>query len=782
MFQVSEDFKNAIKKDGRKIVIKILSGENEISEDIISVVATSRSCSTDYFEIGGIVSSYIEVEMYEPEVELKNAEIKVTADVRLGDGMYETCPIGIYKVQRPENDDGIIRFIAYDCIYSNMSGNYISDLEYPIDAKYVIEEIAQKTGTEIDISNLQDGILLEKREESIEQIIDSEGNIEKRATYVNPLDGYTCMAALGYIAMLYGCFVHTDKNGKVVFSKYKEIDYVVDIDRYYDDLVASDKFTPEAILCQTFNEQLISGNGNANIQTENVLMTQKRLDDIYEQIKGFEFSPASFSFYGDPSLDPGDIITVSDKRGNAIKVPIMAITQEYDGGLLTRVQSFGGIGSEAETISPTVQKIDQMRMDLLNVKELVGEKASFEFVRAIKASIDELIASKITAEKIDVDDLSAISANLGTVTAGIVRSKNYAVGIAPFISDGLLIDLDKGRILAKNFAINEDGDIYIVGSVNTTSLKVKETIDFYRDDSNKIFQISLMSNKLHIGSENQDEKYATSAINHGDFEVTGNANFDKDCAVNGSISAAKNIFEGSLPLSEKYLEKTGGTLTGDLNLSKGAFKIGGVQAYDRLVSDLDFSYFWRATLNGNLCPYTGKSIAGIESAGVVNIGNTSAYINNLYYSGTLSKQSDRRFKDDLGELPESEAVMLLQGSKPKKFTYKSDSKKTVQYGAYAQDVRDLLKTSGIGHTALLGIDLDGGDGERTNDLDCLEEKVRYSLDYEQYIPPIIVGWKKHERQISEQNELIAQIQAEIKNIKEENEQLKALIRKLEGAD
>lgn len=776
MYQVSDDFKSVIAKDGRKIVIKVLTGETEISGDIISVIATSRSCSTDYFEIGGVVSSYVEIEMYDPGIDLKNAEIKVSADVRLSDSSYENCPIGAYKVQRPENDDGIIRFTAYDCIYSNMTGVYTSDLEYPIEAKSVIEEIAQKTGTEIDISNLPDGIILDKRTQSVEKIVDEEGNVEAITTYVNPLDGYTYMSALGYIAMLYGCFARADKTGKVVFSKYKEIDYTVGVDRYYDDLVAGDEFTPEAILCETEDTQLISGDGNVNVRSENFLMTQDRLDAIYEQIKDLTFTPASFSFYGDPSLDPGDIIIVSDKRGNDIKVPIMSIVQEYDGGLLTRIQSFGGIESDGEIISPTDQKIDQIRTDLLNVKELVGEKASFEFVRALKATIDNLIAKKITAEDIAVDALSAISADLGTVTAGTIRSKDYAVGIAPFSSKGISIVLDgNGRIISPNFSIDEDGNIYIVGSVDATSFRVKENIDFYLDNSSDGTQISYYSNQLHLGVKNESGEDKGSTINHGYLGVTGDMNVDKDMSVGGGLAVGGSVYEDNTPLSEKYLAKSGGTITGNLNLSKGGLKMGGVQVYDRLISDTDFTYFWRATLNGNLCPYTGKTIAGTASAGAVNVGNTEAYINNLYYSGTLSKESDRRLKNDLGDLPEKEAITLLRGAKPKKFTYKSDAENVVQYGAYAQDVRDLLKTSGIGHTALLGIDLNGGDGARTKDLDYVEDEVRYSLDYEQYIPPLIVGWQNHEQ-------LLVQMQEEVNRMREENEQLKARIAKLEGVD
>lgn len=53
----------------------------------------------------------------------------------------------------------------------------------------------------------------------------------------------------------------------------------------------------------------------------------------------------------------GDIITVTDKAGNAVKIPVMSLVQDYDGGLLTEVQSFGKVESESsQNKGPTIKK------------------------------------------------------------------------------------------------------------------------------------------------------------------------------------------------------------------------------------------------------------------------------------------------------------------------------------------------------------------------------------------------------------------------------------------
>ncbi len=100
---------------------------------------------------------------------------------------------------------------------------------------------------------------------------------------------------------------------------YTEVDYTIGTSRYYDDLMTNELvFSVTGISCQAGEQTLTVGTGNS-IQIENPVMTQERLEAVYEQIKGLQFLPAGLSFLGDIRPDVGDIIKVNDKAGNVIK-------------------------------------------------------------------------------------------------------------------------------------------------------------------------------------------------------------------------------------------------------------------------------------------------------------------------------------------------------------------------------------------------------------------------------------------------------------------------------
>lgn len=386
MYQASEQFNTAILGDNRTFRAKLKSGGTEITSGIISIKQYAQSAS-ETITIGGAMSAYVEIQMWKPDVQLEGNEVEISIGLMV-DGELEYVPIGLYTVQKPEDDDGVISFTGYDRMQSKMGGAYFSELAYPSDGKSVLAEISSKTGVPIDTSSLPDGVMINERVSCEESDVDEYGEPVVNVTYVNPFNGYTYRDALGYIAQLYGKFASVNRSGTVVFRWYQEVDYEINQDRYYDDLtVAEHVFSVGAISCKVGEQVLHSGTGTASIQMENPVMTQDLLDSVYQQIKDIQFIPSSLSFYGDTRLDLGDIVTVNDKRGNVIKVPVMQICQDFDGGLLSKVQSFGGTLSDDNNKGPTERKLDQIYTDLFLVKELVGNKANFKLAYDLSVSV-----------------------------------------------------------------------------------------------------------------------------------------------------------------------------------------------------------------------------------------------------------------------------------------------------------------------------------------------------------------------------------------------------------
>lgn len=412
MYNRSELFNNAIRGNVRKLLARVKFGDQEITEGFKSIKAVSRSCSSDCITIGGAVSSYVEIELWKPDFELEDKEIEVSIGVSLENGP-QFVPLGLFTVQKPKDDDGVIKFTAYDRITSKMSGAYFSKLTYPADGKTVLQEISAFTGVPIDTSSLPDGIMVPRRAVITEKGVDSNGNAVTNTTYEEPFNGYSYREALGYVAMLYCTFATADRAGTIVFRWYSDAGYTVGPDRYYDDLVTGELvFGVQALSCKTPAETLTAGTGEKNIQLENPVMTKERLSLIHRQISSFEFLPASLSFYGDVCPEVGDIITVNDKYGNIIKLPVMSIIHEFDGGFLTRIQSFGGVKEENRAKGPTLQRLDRTYMELFLVKELIGSKASFDYVYSVDGEFKNLSADYGTYKGLVAGQFSATNGQI----------------------------------------------------------------------------------------------------------------------------------------------------------------------------------------------------------------------------------------------------------------------------------------------------------------------------------------------------------------------------------
>lgn len=504
MYKTSEKFKNAVYGDSRTFLAKVSDGTHSASEEILSLKQTSRSVADDCISVGGAVSSYVEIKMWDPGFTLDGIELEISIGMTI-DSEPEWVPLGLFTAQKPKSDSGVVTFTAYDRIQTRMSGAFTSELTYPCDGKAVLAEMAKKTGVPIVTTNLPDGVMIPKRAISTDSIVDESGNPVTDTKYVTPFDGYTYREALSYIAQFYGMFATMDRAGNAVFRWYAAADCSISADHYYDDLTLGESvFNVEKIICQAGNDTLSTGEGTACMQLENPVMTQERLTAVHQQIKGLEFLPASVSFLGDPRIDVGDIITVTDKAGNAVKIPVMSLVQDYDGGLLTEVQSFGKVESESsQNKGPTDQKIDRLYKDLFLVKELVGEKASFGYVYSVSAKVRKLETETITADRIDVNgifakDITATGTIMGatlkggtidgvTITGGAIKgSLVYGADYSKFgnfvFTDGNTYSSEDGLFIQfttkRNNLVPTDGNS-VFGIYNNGSTLFKVSTDGY---------------------------------------------------------------------------------------------------------------------------------------------------------------------------------------------------------------------------------------------------------------------------------------------------------------
>lgn len=433
MYQASEQFNSCILGSSRSFRVKMEISGKTIIPEIRSIVGMAAANPAECVSIGGTASAYVTVTMKRPDTPMENVEFALYIGLDTGTD-EEYVKMGLYTVQKPLCDDGILTFTAYDRMTSQLGRAYFSNLTYPADGKSALQEISNMSGVPITgLDNLPDGIMVDRRAIITESGENEEGNPVTTTQYQNPFDGYTYREALGYIAQLYTKFAVINRDGGIELRWYREADYTIAASKYYDDLVSTEKkFELGAIECVAGENTLVAGTGTAGMQITNPVMTQAHLDRIYGQLKDFTFLPVSLSFFGDPRLDLGDIVKVNDKHGNTIEIPLMSIIQDFDGGLLTTIKSEGR--TEAESTSgavkgPTAQAMDRVYSELFLVKEVIGSKASFDYVYSINADFKNvkadygeyktLVAGQFTAQQAEIGE---ISGNFAAFKAGEFES------------------------------------------------------------------------------------------------------------------------------------------------------------------------------------------------------------------------------------------------------------------------------------------------------------------------------------------------------------------------
>lgn len=406
-------FNSAIAGDSRTFRARMVCG-NETITGFRSVKLTAQANkSADTISIGGTVSAYIEVSMDTPSTMLIGKEWRLDIGL-MAAGELEWVPMGVFMPKAPKESDSITTFTAYDRMVSKLSGPYFTDITgYPADGKTILLEIAAKAGIDTaNISELPDGVMVPARANT--------GGDGTGTT--NPFDGYTHQEAVGYLAQMYGRFATFNRAGKLEFRWYTESGYSTDR-AYAEPECAELTYKLGKITCNVNGTALTAGTGTTGITIENPVMTQAILDDVYEEIGGMEYLPANCSFFGDIRLDLGDIISVKKRDKTTVKIPVMSLTQEFDGGVTTTVKSSGKTAVEENLPKgPTATALDRVYTELFLVKSVVADKVSTDYLEANYATIKQLTAvdakiDTLEAKTVTTDYLEAHYATIKQLNA-----------------------------------------------------------------------------------------------------------------------------------------------------------------------------------------------------------------------------------------------------------------------------------------------------------------------------------------------------------------------------
>lgn len=410
-----------------------------LSDKPDNVVFVNTVNDSTGLEVGTVYCSQLTFTIDNPSKDLKGEELYIEDGVRDTDGTFQYAPIGYFRVDTTSLDRGTVTYNCYDRMAYAFSGNYDTALTFPTTDKAIIEEICQKCKVPFT------------------------GKLTAHTITEKPTGIYKTV--LGYMLQLQGKNAFFNSTGTLEIKWYEKTDYTIDDSRIYSDGDASTtgKFTFGFVKNtrtikknetkyetqteyddngnettkqvpyteETSEEQTYSaGDGLQGVSFQNPFMTQEIVTELYNKLKGFEYTPATFQVVGDFRIRVMTIITATTNNGISYDIPVMNVQHSCDGGVVDLISSYGQSESSNELADTSGLSKSMARWDAeiaflktANVNNLTVERAKVTYADISTLNATNAAVKKLDADTVKTNELEADIAKLGYVTASTIEAQ-----------------------------------------------------------------------------------------------------------------------------------------------------------------------------------------------------------------------------------------------------------------------------------------------------------------------------------------------------------------------
>lgn len=474
MLSVSDDLRNLINADSRSFRARLKNGENAYEQIVSlkkSVIFPSSSMS-----IGNALSACIECTASDIPVSITG--VKFQAEITIQESA-EWIKLGSFTAQKPTVTNGNVTFTAYDAMEKASTVTYKSKLN---EGTHTAEEYFE------DICGALN--------EPFVALDEASANLEIAE---DKLSGYSCRDALAYLAGFLGKNCIVNRDGLFEMVSFKTVNYdMLNVDRIAEpELNDADSIIGYLACCVDEETTLISGEGSTGFEFISPLMTQTRLNELFNQFCG-ENSPVRVykagritQILGDPTVDICDVISFG-YGGTEYVFPVMSLVFDFDGGLQAEIESFALAEPNSLTLSERLSFVQKQAKE--RTEAYVNAVA--EFSQAIQKAygVSHTVIDGITYFH-DTEDINAAGYIYCMTTQGIAFANSwggshkdtvwkYGIGKdgdavlnmlkvfhikADLIEAGKLtsvdgkttFDLDEGTVRTKVTGVDENGEEYV---------------------------------------------------------------------------------------------------------------------------------------------------------------------------------------------------------------------------------------------------------------------------------------------------------------------------------
>ena len=501
------------------------------------------------------------------------AKVVPYVGVDLGDGTNDMVKLGEYYVNAPKHNTSCITLTCYDAMMKFDKPISLSNMEYPATLNQIIADACRVCGVPLATQTIPHGTYQVAQKPdggttTFRELLAWAGQISGRNARIN-VNGQ--LEFIWYDAQKLNAILnHQQVSGiheiNTTFGSPEVSLNDVTITQINVSEEVEDEQGHKSIARYTYGNTgyTISIEGNKLVQNgHGSEIAQWLLSDL----SGFRFRKASFSCLSDPSIEAGDILKLTDRKGN-IYACIVSATKFQVGNSQTvrssaadpertsvpknsqQVKNYVGLmvslgderaaraESEAqiiERIDANVAEIGYLRTDVAQIGVLSADLASFREVTtenfsAVNASINTIRTDDLTAINADIDNLQADYANINTILSGNVGTGQLQT--ITLTAENSTVDTSfVNTILANNAIIqsliagNIDTDLIRIASGDNSMVITGSTQQFKDAEGNV---------RLQLGKDRQGN-YSFSLFNENGDPVWYEDGITKDAVPDGLI-------------------------------------------------------------------------------------------------------------------------------------------------------------------------------------------------------------------------------------------------------
>ncbi len=329
-------------------IIVTVDGKDYQATEINSLSYDAGAFTGDTLGIGSTYENSVTIE-FSSVVEAFKQGLTVLPKVGiLVDGNFEYTKLGTFiisEVNRDRNNNlTTIKALDQMCKLEGQYKPTVSDMASPLD---IIADIANQGGVTVNTGELQH--------------LPALPNIKR-------IEGQTLRTAIGWVAQLYGGFATFDRDGKLTIRTTATPNYTITPGEYQQGgLTKNEVSYKTGGIKVTVNTKKTDDSGQevddtttlqagettgSQIELTNDSMTSDLLATVWTGVKDITYYPYTLNWFGNPNLEAGDWVTLTDTQGNQFNVPVNQYTMSFNGGLestISATQSSSTAGGYAYT-------------------------------------------------------------------------------------------------------------------------------------------------------------------------------------------------------------------------------------------------------------------------------------------------------------------------------------------------------------------------------------------------------------------------------------------------